>query len=219
MGVTQREIPVGGRVLFAAPIYNGSDEDWGPLTGDLSDQGVAAWRELSPTSGVVEARTPGTSQMTVTGTRMKASVQIAVLDTSDAPSPIVVDDFHVIEVQDADEFAYAPRIVLRDTSGAAESAVIGIWFEIPQEGRTPRCAALRPVGSGSTEILRDYYGRFEVMLPVTARRITTDQPVIAHLTLRVPGPFAKEVTLAGRIVPGDWPANRSLSNDDVMSCG
>jgi hypothetical protein len=43
---------------------------------------------------------------------------------------------------------------------------------------------------------------------------------VAHLTLRVPGPFAKDLTLTGRIVPGDRPATyTSRFGEGIVSCG
>ena len=217
LGYSRRELPVGGRIALNGPVYRGYDEDWGPLTYAVRDPSVAQWHGLGPSWGTIEGRTPGVTELTVGGSRMQATIPVTVLDTTSVPSPVVVDDFLLVEIQEAEQFEYVPRIVLRDTSAAGGSAVIGVWFEMPGQGATEHCAMFRPIGPRSTQVFRDWYG-FEWTLPGNPR-LSGDRPVVAHLTLRIPGPYAKELSVAARIVSGAYPSDAGMTNDDAMSCG
>jgi hypothetical protein len=111
--------------------------------------------------------------------------------------------------------------VLRDTVGRLEAAVIAISIELPEAGRSPRCAMLRTVTGAGDPLFREYYGDFELWINGPAGyRVPSGQPVVAHLTLRVPGPYAKELTIQGRVVPGAWPTTYTGGiGRDVLSCG
>jgi len=51
-------------------------------------------------------------------------------------------------------------------------------------------------------------------------RVPNLEPVVAHLTLRVPGPYATTLTIKGRVVPGEWPTTYSGGvTNDLLSCG
>ena len=217
-GFQRREIPLGGRLALQPPLYAGYEEDWGPFALNISDASVVRWTSLERGDGLVEGRTPGTTQLTLTGSRMQAVLPIAVLDTVPAPNPVIVDEFYLVEVLQGNRIVYAPQLVLRDSSRAGGSALIAVWFEMPRQERTSRCAMVREIYAGSTPAFRDYWGAFEFTFAPGSGRLTADQPVIAHLTLRVPGPKAVELTVAAsRVVPGSAPEVREF-NDDLMSC-
>ena len=222
LGFAAREIPVGQRVLLAGPLIS-SDRNTAistPLSWRTTDPAVVS---LSPTQAVAWALglEPGTSVVTVTGGSLAANIPITVLDVTTAPAPVVVEDFYVIEFGGAGGWGYAPQFVLRDSSGKAGSAVIGVSFDLPGAGLSPRCAMLRPVGAQKMELFHESYGDFELYVDgASMYRVPAGMPVVAHLTLRVPGPYAKELTLEGRVVPGTAPTTYSAGAvDDVLSCG
>ena len=68
---------------------------------------------------------------------------------------------------------------------------------------------------------RERYGEFELWLNGPAGyRVPNLEPVVAHLTLRVPGPYATTLTIKGRVVPGEWPTTYSGGvTNDLLSCG
>ena len=80
---------------------------------------------------------------------------------------------------------------------------------------------LRTVQGAPDPLFRERYGEFELWLNGPAGyRVPNLAPVVARLTLRVPGPYAKTLTIQGRVVPGEWPTtySRGVTND-VLSCG
>jgi hypothetical protein len=218
IGARALEIPLGERVFLTGPVYWGYNEDYSDLVGIVDDSSVATWRRLGPQSGFVEAGRAGTTYLTLRGTHAQAKLPVTVLERTSAPAPVVVD-FSVIEIQESDQFGYTPQIVVRDTSGRGESAVIGVWFEHPSFGRTQRCAMVRRITRDSTPVFHDAYGDFELWFPAVTGRLSDFDPVIAHVTLRAPGPSATELTVAGRVVRGDWPPYRSSTIADALSCG
>ena len=219
LGYLRREIPLGGRLLIQPPIHVGYDEDWGPFASNISDASVIGWTSLERGEVLVEGRSAGSTLLTLTGARMQTVLPIAVLDTVPAPNPVVVDEFYLIELLQGNRIVYAPQLVLRDSSRAGGSALIAAWFEMPRQERTSRCAMVREIYAASTPVFRDFWGSFELTFAPGSGRLTADQPVIAHLTLRVPGPKAVELTVAAsRVVPGSAPEVREF-NDDLMSCG
>jgi hypothetical protein len=225
IGVAAREIPLGGRVTLQGPLVTSPylDEVPGPYAWSTRDPSVAV---ANPGSGLVSwilGVKPGITELYVDANGVRATVPITVLDTlQSAPSPVVVEDFYVIEFGgEGGNWGYAPQLVLRDTVGRLEAAVIAISIELPEAGRSPRCAMLRTVTGAGDPLFREYYGDFELWINGPGGyRAPRDQPVIAHLTLRVPGPYAKELTIKGRVVPGDWPTTYSAgATGDVLSCG
>jgi hypothetical protein len=218
IGARALEIPLGDRVFLTGPVYWGYNEDYSDLVAIVDDPSVASWGRLGPQSGFVEAGRAGTTYLTLRGTYAQAKLPVTVLERTSAPAPVVVD-FSVIEIQDSDQVGYTPQIVVRDTSGRGESAVIGVWFEHPSFGRTQRCAMVRRIVSEPTPVFHDAYGDFELWLPGGIGRLSDSEPVIAHITLRAPGPSATELTVAGRVVRGGWPPYSYSSIGDALSCG
>jgi hypothetical protein len=154
---------------------------------------------------------------------VRAIVPITVLDTlQTAPSPVVVEDFYFIEVDAGDgNWGYAPHLVLRDTVGRFEAALINISFDLPGAGRSPPCSMLRTVTGTPDPVFRERYGDFELWINGPAGyRVPSGALGVAHLTLRVPGPYAKQLTIQGRVAPGEWPTTYTggIAND-VLSCG
>ena len=224
LGFLAREIPVGTSVLLWGPLVSLDTHFMipGAITWSSNYPEVAGIGWSDANGAEVRGLNPGTAQITAAAPGGVAHVAVTVLAETANPSPIVVDDFYVIEFGgDAGGWGYAPQFVLRDTTGRGGSAVIGVWFELPgPNGRTPRCAMLRPVGAQPMELFHEAYGDFELWLSgASGDRATAGRNVVAHLTLRVPGPYAKELVLSGRMVPGDLPTTYSGQGPDVLSCG
>jgi hypothetical protein len=226
VGFKVRELPIGGRVMVQGPITSlvSYDEVYDGLVWSSSDARVAA---LSPTgNGVwIQGIEPGIAVLAVQGAegghRMEATALITVLDTADAPSPVVIDDFYLTEYAQGGQWRYAPQVVLRDTSGTIGSAVIASWFELPNIGASRRCAMLRPVYGEPTNVWHGWgqSGPELYLQGPVGYRVPAGATVVAHLTLRIPGPHAKSLTLQGRVVPGTPPtAYREGFDTDLLTC-
>jgi hypothetical protein len=163
---------------------------------------------------------PGSAVLTVEGGGLRATILITVLDTLDAPTTVVVDDFFVIEYEEGGRWRYAPQIVLRDTAISPQSAAIAVRFELPNAGPSRRCAIRREVSGSPTNLLFGQGIAPELSLEgPPGYRVPADGMAVAHLTLRVPGPFAKVLTLQGRVVSGTPPtALRPGREVDPLSC-
>jgi hypothetical protein len=222
LGAKAREVPVGDRVLLEGPLMAlwSYAEIYDGLVWTLSDTRFA---EANPTGtgGVwIRGLVPGTAALTVMGGSLKATIPISVLDTTDAPSPVVVDSVYLIEFERQGQRRYAPQIVLRDTSGRIGSAVIAARFELPGLGPGLQCAMLRTVFGAPTNLWHGDGAAPELSLEgPSGDRIPPDGVVLVQLTLRVPGPFAKRVTVQGRVAPGTPPTTyREGIDTDVLSC-
>lgn len=225
IGVAGREIPVGASVRLQGPlaISRYLEPVAGPYSWSTRDPSVALSSPGAGLGSLVRGLSPGATELYVDASGVRATVPIKVLDTlRAAPSPVVIEDFYFSEVDaGAGTWGYAPQLVLRDTVGRLEAAVISVSFELPGAGRTPVCAMLRTVTGAPDSLFHERYGDFELWINGPAGyRVPSGTPVVAHLTLRVPGPYAKELTIQGRVVPGEWPTTYTggIAND-VLSCG
>ena len=225
IGFQAREIPVGTTVNLWGQLVSLDTHMAisGSVTWSSDNAEVATVSAASTQEAQVRGLRPGTAHITASTPGGVAQVAITVLAETTGPSPVVVDDFYVIEFGGEEGWGYAPQFVLRDTSGQQQSAVIGVSFDLPAAGGpSPRCAMLRPLAAQPMELFHESYGDYELWLngPV-GYRAPAGESAVAHLTLRVPGPYAKQLTLTGRIVRGgSFPTTYSSGwGRDVLSCG
>jgi hypothetical protein len=111
-------------------------------------------------------------------------------------------------------------LVLRDTTGRAASAIIGIDFSVPGVGPMPAWVMTRPIGSTPLTVFHEHHGDFELAVPASTTPVTA--PAIAHVTLRIPGPSAMTIDVPGAIVPGSYPTTYTwgpYNETDALSCG
>ncbi|HKH90513.1 MAG TPA: hypothetical protein VKA54_01855 [Gemmatimonadaceae bacterium] len=226
IGYLAREIPVNGFVLLQGPLVSQSTHMaiGGPITWASSDPLVAQVVPLAGSSEVIRVKGAhaGTAVITATAQGNVANVTIRVLELTAAASPVVIDDFYALELGSSSEgWSYAPQLVLHDATAGGGAAVIGLSIDLPGAGPSPRCAMLRPIGSQPTELFHESYGDPELTIGKGGYRVPPGEMIVAHLTLRVPGPLVKELTLMGRVVPGDWPTTYTPDGwtRDVLSCG
>jgi hypothetical protein len=222
-GFQAREIPIGQKMLLGGTLVSTSTGNvlYGSLTWSSSDSAIVGFgASYDAQHGRVLGLTPGRATVTATSVGGRANIPVTVLDTTSAPSPVVVDSFYVIEFGGNGDWSYLPWFVLHDASGKGTSAVIGVSLELPGLSPSPRCAMLRPVEAQPLPLLRTGYGYPEIPVPVyPGYRVPAGAEVVAHLTLRVPGPHATELTLKGSVVPGDVPETGHLPVRDDPSCG
>jgi hypothetical protein len=206
--VTELVLPVGDSALLRGPLRLKSDGR--PLEGSSSASSDDASILQLAGAGVetyrVRALRAGRTGVTLQQVGRTFTVPVQVLDTTAAASSVVVARFGVREFGSEPPFAYVPMIELRDTSAVGPSDAIGVWFELPDGSRTPRCTFILPVGATTRElfpaVIGDYDGLYSLFIDVPATyRIPRRQPIVAHLTLRVPGPFAKELVVQGEVFP------------------
>ena len=202
--VTELMLPVGDSATLRGPLRLKSDGR--PLSGGStasSDDGsILQLVEAGFQTYRVRALRAGRTTVSMQQSGRIFTVPVLVLDTTSAPSPVVVGRFGVREIGSEPSFTYVPQIELRDTSAAGPSDAIGVWFELPDGSRTSRCAFVLPIGATTSELfplmmdVREY--PISITVPATYR-LPSGQPIVAHLTLRVPGPFAKEVVVQGEV--------------------
>jgi hypothetical protein len=204
--VTELVLPVGDSALLRGPLRRKSDGMALPdvSTASSDDASVLQLTAAGVETYRVRALRAGRTGVTLQQFGRTFTVPVQVLDTTAAPSPVVVARFGVREFGSAPPFAYAPMIELRDTSAVGPSHAIGVWFELPDGSRTPRCRFILPVDATTRElfptVIGDYDGLYSLFIDVPATyRIPRRQPIVAHLTLRVPGPFAKELVVQGEV--------------------
>ena len=79
----------------------------------------------------------------------------------------------------------------------------------------------RAIGSDPLEVFRETYGDFELYLAGDFGQRASGSEVVAHVTLRIPGPAAMSIDVRGPIVPGAFPTTYTggWGGTDVLSCG
>ena len=79
---------------------------------------------------------------------LSSRVDLQVFGRSSSASPIVVEEFSILQVPFLDgQVAYQPNLRLRDTSSAAAARVVALTIDVPQLGSSVFCAANRVVGA------------------------------------------------------------------------
>lgn len=231
IGHGERELLVGTSFVLAGEVIsNGALDTLSLITWRASDGSILSTEPHSPARVRVLGVRPGIGRVegtTQVGSTQLVSppIQVTVLEAA-APgtvSPIVVDDFRIIEHWNpagSGQWVYAPQLALHDTTSPTRSAVIAASFEIPGLDPIPGCAMLRPVKWFSQKLFYESYRELELNLEQPGRRATLNRAAVAHLTVRTPGNVAMTLTVTGRIVKDPLPIDEvSPYMGDVLSCG
>jgi len=231
IGHGERELMVGTSfVLSVDVILNGARDTLLPITWRETDGPILSIEPRSPHRARILGERPGISRVRGSAqseiTQLASSpVSVTVLAAA-APgtvSPIVVDDFRVIEHQypvRPGQWVYAPQLVLRDTTSPTRSAVIAASFEIPGLDSIPGCAMLRPVTPSSRKLFYESYRELELNLEQPGRRATLNGTAVAHLTVRIPGNVSMTMTVTGPVVYDSLPIDEVWTYmGDMLSCG
>jgi hypothetical protein len=230
IGHGERELLVGASfVLSGEVISHGAFEGQLPITWRNIDGPTLSIEPLSPSRARIVGERPGNSLVEgsaqLASTRLVAPpILVRVLEAA-APgtvSPIVIEDFRVIEHQYSirpGQWVYAPQLVLRDTTSPTRSAVIAASFEIPGLDPIPGCAMLRPVTWFSRKLFYEDYLELELNLAQPERRATLNGTAVAHVTVRIPGNVAMTLTVTGPVVYNQLPIDGFAGYGEMLSCG
>jgi hypothetical protein len=142
---------VGDTLVLSGHVNRGAIELPDSLEWATSDSSVASVEVIE--KNVVLLRTFKSGSVTIT-IRVQAAVAdparevgLRVFARSDRVSPIVIDDFTLLQVGTPVSF-YGPMLRLRDTSAAGTAKVVGLALDLPEIGSTLFCSADLTVGGG-----------------------------------------------------------------------
>jgi len=205
-----REIPVGASIMLTGGVNLASTglPLSTPITWSSPGPGILAFQPLGSQAVRITALQPGVTTVEASASGTTRKLDVTVLPVTSQPSTLVAVDFRMLEVQTgANNWEYAPELVLRDGSPRGGSALIAVNFEVPGLGPAPSCSMVRPVGSAPVEIFHEMYGDFELSIGGGGRASAGD--AIARLTVRTADGTAATLVLHGPIVPGSWPTTYS----------
>ena len=143
---------VGDSALLSAQVLRGRYEAFDTLAWETNDASIASVetvgknvvliRALRSGSVAISARTQ--SAMPDLSTRL----DLQVFARSNAASPIVVDEFSILQSLMGNGAVYhQPKLRLRDTSAAGTARVIGLAIDVPQIGGSVFCSSNQTVGA------------------------------------------------------------------------
>lgn len=185
------------------------DAPWPAIAWTNSDTLVADLRTSGPAVASLVGLRAGTVVVTASADGRTDSTRVTILPrpAGTEPLPIIVDDFHVIEYQypsGTGQWYYAPQLRLRDATGVAAAAVVGMAFELPGFGPLPPCMTDRPITSTALDVFREVYGEYQLSFFRTGVRAEPGLAA-ATLTIRLGGTDSLVLTTKGPIVSGSLP--------------
>ena len=220
--ITLSQLPpgmVGGmRHLLSATVKARSGAD---LPGRL-----VAWKTNNPSvatvavlgggtvaEGIVFANQDGVATITVSAGDFSASTTVNVISNPPITNGLAIDAFSIIEFQygsGPDYWHYAPKLRVRERTGAGYAQVIGVQLDIPDVGPTALCSTNRVVVAGqSDEMFREIYGDFELSFYKSNGARATPGQASATVFVRDEGGRFGRVTVTGPVVEGTLPTSYS----------
>jgi hypothetical protein len=216
-----RELPVGASILLIGGVSLAStgQQLQTPIAWSSPGTAILAVQQLAPQAVRITALKPGVTTVQASAGGITRQLDVTVLPVTTQPTTLVAVDFRMLEVQTgANNWEYAPQLVLRDGSAQGGSALIAVNFEVPGLGPAPSCSMVRPVGSAPVEIFHEMYGDYELTIGGGVR--ANGSEAIARLTVRTAGGAAATLVLHGPIVPGSSPTTYSGGLfSGALACG
>ena len=143
----------GDTIEMRGYVHRGQGVSMEALQWTISDPSVASMRLLD--ANLIEVRALRSGDVTISARTLGAEQELSaraslkVFARSSQPSPIVVDEFSVLEqIFTVPVFIYAPNLRLRDTSTTGSARVIGITIDLPGADHRLYCAPNRVPGAG-----------------------------------------------------------------------
>ena len=147
-------VVTGDTIEMRGYVHRGQGVSVEALEWTISDPSVASIRLVD--TNLIEVRALRSGGVTISARtlgslqELSARATLKVFARSSQPSPIVVDEFSVLEqIFAVPVFVYAPNLRLRDTSATGSARVIGITIDLPGANRRLYCAPNRIVGAAS----------------------------------------------------------------------
>ena len=144
----------GDSAWMIGVVYRGTGVAPDTLEWTISDPSVASIETVDKNRIMVRALRTGTATIAArtndSRPDLSASANIQVIGRSSAASPVIAEEFSILEYHSVDYrfFGYVPNLVLRDTSAAQASRVIGITIDLPGAAGPSLCYSDHVVGAG-----------------------------------------------------------------------
>ena len=157
-----------------------------------------------------------------TGSRapLSATLRVNVLARSAEPSPIVADEFRIIEFRSpfiGGGWGYAPQLTLRDTTGRASSRVVALTVEFPDVGPPVRCWADRVLGTTPWTVFAAV-GSMDGLSVFRDHAVDPAAKAVARVTVRLADTLGVLLTARGTLAPGAWEPGWPDAVGEVAAC-
>lgn len=167
---------------------------------------------LRPGQTMVTARTTGSSAP------LSSAMRVNVLAGSAGPSPIVADEFRVVEFSNFDgSYMFSPQLTLRDTTGRGSSKVVALTVELPGIRVPLQCSADQVVGSEPWHAFAPV-GSMEGVYVRSDRGADTGTETLARVTVRLADTLGVLLVVKGRIERGTPLAGYPDGGSDLAWC-
>jgi len=142
----------GDTVLLRGQVHRGTADAPDTLAWETSDASVVSIETIGKNVVRIHALRSGTaaiSARTLTALpELSRRLDLRVIDFSTRASPIVVDQFSILQVPTGNGTSfYQPMLRLRDTSATGTTKVIGLEIDVPQLGTVLYCSVNLVVGA------------------------------------------------------------------------
>lgn len=201
-------IITGDTIQMRGYVHRGQSESTEALEWTSSDPTVAAIRLVG--ANLIEVRALRSGGVTISARtlgsqpELSARASLKVFARSSQPSPIVVDEFSVLEqIFAVPVFVYAPNLRLRDTSPDGSARVIGITIDLPGADDRLYCAPNRVVGADNWTVFPppgDQNGDF-LRRQDFQRLPDLGVDAVVHVTAVLSDGLGVSSTVTGKIVP------------------
>lgn len=218
----ERSALVGDSALLRAYVYRGGKQGPDTLSWVVQSPAIASIEVVERDRIRVHALRPGQTMVTVRtmGSRapLSAAVRVNVLARSSEPSPIVADEFRVVQLVNFFDggWGYSPQLTLRDTTGRGTSKVVALTVELPGVGPL-QCWADRVVGTAPWAAFAPV-GSMDGTYVHSDRGVDAGTQTVAQVTVRLADTLGVLLTVKGTIGPGAWQAGWPDAVDVVAAC-
>jgi len=219
---SERSALVGDTMYLRAYVQRGGRPGPDTLSWDVQSPAVASIEVVEKDRIRIHALRTGqtilTARTTGSGAPLSAAMRMNVLARSAEPSPIVADEFRVVEFTYLDgSWAYAPQLTLRDTTGRGSSKVVALTIQLPGVNPFLQCSADRALG---TEPWRAFapVGSMDGVYVRSDRGVDAGTETVARVTVRLADTLGVLLSVKGKIAPGTWQAGWPDGGSDLASC-
>ena len=145
-------VVAGDSLRLSGQVRRGTAEAPDTLEWETSDASIGSIEAIE--KNIVLLRTFRSGTVTISASTRSARPELSrqlvlqVFARSNSASPIVVDEFSIMQIYTGDGRAfYEPKLRLHDTSATGTARVVGLAIDIPQLGSSVFCLSDRIVGA------------------------------------------------------------------------
>ena len=223
----ERSILVGDSTMLGAYVLRDGHRGPDTLSWEVQSPGIASIEVVGKDRIRVHGLRPGQTKVTAHTTGASAplssAMQVRILARSAEPSPIVADEFRIIEFSSpflgltTGVWGYAPQLTLRDATGRGSSKVVALTVEFPSIGPPVFCAADRVVAASAWAVFAPV-GSMDGVYRFPDRDVDPAAEAVARVTVRLSDTVGVLLVAKGMIVPGTWQAGWPEPLEEVAAC-